>query len=254
MMISKRTGFTLIELLVVIAIIAILAAILFPVFARARAKAQQASCLSNTKQTALSFLMYNSDYDGFCPVTGWENYVDPITGHYRTGCWWHPIWPYIERDLLQCPATDAPIFDWKGVPTGGTGDVRDYTSDFNANYDNSWENWAPCEGLWGVIGQIDGANTDRIPNPTEVIMFFEHNGWYSVTPWVWGIFHDRIMYPGNHQDGAGMHFAFVDGHAKYVNTEGCPPVLGGDPIENSSTWKGITFCRGYARVPHSWEE
>ena len=64
----KRHGFTLIELLVVIAIIAILAAILFPVFARARAKALQASCLSNTKQMGLSFAMYATDYDNKLPT------------------------------------------------------------------------------------------------------------------------------------------------------------------------------------------
>lgn len=59
----NRKGFTLIELLVVIAIIAILAAILFPVFAQAREKARQTSCLSNTKQIATSILMYAQDYD-----------------------------------------------------------------------------------------------------------------------------------------------------------------------------------------------
>jgi len=63
----KAHGFTLIELLVVIAIIAILAAILFPVFARARAKAQQNNCLSNIKQLALGTLMYVSDYDDRFP-------------------------------------------------------------------------------------------------------------------------------------------------------------------------------------------
>lgn len=64
---QARKGFTLIELLVVIAIIAILAAILFPVFAQARAKARQTTCLSNIKQITLATLMYADDYDGFDP-------------------------------------------------------------------------------------------------------------------------------------------------------------------------------------------
>ena len=63
----SRSGFTLIELLVVIAIIAILAAILFPVFAQAREKARQTSCLSNTKQLGLAFMQYNQDYDEHLP-------------------------------------------------------------------------------------------------------------------------------------------------------------------------------------------
>ncbi len=71
-----RKGFTLIELLVVIAIIAILAAILFPVFAKAREKARQTSCLSNMKQIGLASMMYAQDYDerlpGSCgPRTDW---------------------------------------------------------------------------------------------------------------------------------------------------------------------------------------
>lgn len=67
-MVTRKRAFTLIELLVVIAIIAILAAILFPVFATARASARQASCLSNVKQTALGVLMYSQDYDENIPL------------------------------------------------------------------------------------------------------------------------------------------------------------------------------------------
>ena len=65
---KRRPAFTLIELLVVIAIIAILAAILFPVFARARAQARKATCASNLKQLGLAFLMYSQDYDETFPV------------------------------------------------------------------------------------------------------------------------------------------------------------------------------------------
>src|SRR3989442_716208 len=67
---SVKTGFTLIELLVVIAIIAILAAILFPVFAQAREKARQTACLSNMKQLSLALEMYRTDYDGRNPGPG----------------------------------------------------------------------------------------------------------------------------------------------------------------------------------------
>lgn len=71
-MTNIKRNFTLIELLVVIAIIAILAAILFPVFAQARAKARQASCLSNLKQLGLGAMMYAQDYDEILPETGWR--------------------------------------------------------------------------------------------------------------------------------------------------------------------------------------
>ena len=68
----KRAGFTLIELLVVIAIIAILAAILFPVFAQAREKARMTACLSNMKQIGTSLMMYVQDYDETYTVDAWN--------------------------------------------------------------------------------------------------------------------------------------------------------------------------------------
>ncbi len=86
-------GFTLIELLVVIAIIAILAAILFPVFARAREKARQASCLSNVKQISLAMMMYLDDYD--------EQFVT-CDAVYR---WYYPLQPYVKNgQVFKCPS------------------------------------------------------------------------------------------------------------------------------------------------------
>ena len=92
-----RRGFTLIELLVVIAVIAILAAILFPVFARARAKARQASCLSNEKQIALVFAMYADDHDEMLPPGVYKK-----AGTYVA--WEEHVMPYMKNaQVLICP-------------------------------------------------------------------------------------------------------------------------------------------------------
>ena len=100
---SKKSAFTLIELLVVIAIIAILAAILFPVFARARENARRSSCQSNLKQISLGLLQYRQDYDErFAPASvaapgvGWANIMQP----------------YVKSiQILQCPSNSNPPND-----------------------------------------------------------------------------------------------------------------------------------------------
>ena len=120
-----RRGFTLIELLVVIAIIAILAAILFPVFARAREKAKMASCLSNTKQLGLGAMMYVQDYDDimFPRCTG--------TWGQPGAVYWYPtsatapgfIMPYVKNEqIFYCPSVPTKIgygynFGLAGTPS-----------------------------------------------------------------------------------------------------------------------------------------
>src|SRR5687768_8386582 len=92
-----RQGFTLIELLVVIAIIAILAAILFPVFARARENGRRASCQSNMKQLGLGFAQYTQDYDERYPCG-----LEPVRG--IGGGWGGQIFPYIKSvQVYKCP-------------------------------------------------------------------------------------------------------------------------------------------------------
>lgn len=98
-----KRGFTLIELLVVIAIIAILAAILFPVFAQARDKARQATCLSNMKQLGLAMNMYSQDYDGYLMQTTSEHPILKIH-------WSYVAQPYVKNvGIFVCPSDPMPV-------------------------------------------------------------------------------------------------------------------------------------------------
>ena len=115
-------AFSLIELLVVIGIIALIAAILFPVFAQARAKARQTSCLANLKQLGAAFALYQQDFDGCYPYWNW-NYSS-VTGsrdpnHLET-LWFNTLYPYVKNaQVFQCPDAgdsrtlrETNVWDW----------------------------------------------------------------------------------------------------------------------------------------------
>src|SRR5258706_4905820 len=131
---AHQRGFTLIELLVVIAIIAILAAILFPVFAQARAKARQTSCLSNVKQLTLGMTMYAQDYDETFPTWAWwaSSPYSPGVVSYRKdhfeSLWINAIYPYVKNgQIYSCPDTsfenhpagngEGSLFGWHDLNT-----------------------------------------------------------------------------------------------------------------------------------------
>ncbi|GBC96872.1 hypothetical protein HRbin16_02683 [bacterium HR16] len=120
----SRKAFTLIELLVVIAIIAILAAILFPVFAQAREKARQASCLSNVKQIGTAMMMYAQDYDEVLPRNAYADPPRVLEGPHFVNCstprWMDVLQPYIKNlQIFNCPSDPfSPISGtlWTGQP------------------------------------------------------------------------------------------------------------------------------------------
>src|SRR5437868_6067123 len=152
---SKRQGFTLIELLVVIAIIAILAAILFPVFAQAKAAAKKTSCLSNQKQIALATQIYAGDYDdtfggnyGYNPITGLRIATgdDPGETYYHTYTngamdpaavinWQRALQPYVKSvSMMLCPTAPSESNDgWGCFETTGAGKATAFCSSYAKN-------------------------------------------------------------------------------------------------------------------------
>ncbi|MBC7805878.1 MAG: DUF1559 domain-containing protein [Akkermansiaceae bacterium] len=207
----RRIGFTLIELLVVIAIIAILAAILFPVFAQAREKARQTSCLSNVKQISLSLIQYTQDYDETYPM---KQYDGPGISweQSRANNWRALTYPYLKSyAVYTCPSN--PDNDKK----------------VNPGWYNPWFNISYQANRFGVIGDPSEDPTygvvtlASVDSPASLIAVAEV--WDGQKKFDWG--NASACYDGDfnwdwdghryshfvHQTGF-TNYCFADGHAK----------------------------------------
>jgi prepilin-type N-terminal cleavage/methylation domain-containing protein/prepilin-type processing-associated H-X9-DG protein len=242
---SKKSGFTLIELLVVIAIIAILAAILFPVFAKVREKARQISCLSNEKQWGLAWVQYTNDYDDSFPLMGNE---DHSPQNLPWPCFWeNAVYTYIHSTgngtVSQCPDDNSitnqvqESTNYQGLSGQGHGGFS-YLANDNlciSNYNGSGPtcSWTPVtlsevvsptqciamtEGISGFghpyIAQAFGCFVTGAGGAT----WAEPPNFYSVDNQcpisnIGSRQSDLTNLPWHSQ---GSNFVFVDGHAKWI--------------------------------------
>jgi prepilin-type N-terminal cleavage/methylation domain-containing protein/prepilin-type processing-associated H-X9-DG protein len=178
---TMKRGFTLIELLVVIAIIAILAAILFPVFARARENARRTSCQNNMKQIALGAKQYIGDYDETYPATGTASSTTDTSG------WSVVLQPYIKSiQVLQCPSEPT-------APGGATAYNGAYT-DYAYNSNVAGQNESSFSFVSNTVLAQDGNSGASNQNANSEVL--------------------NTAALARHLEG--NDFAFVDGHVKWL--------------------------------------
>lgn len=201
----NRKGFTLIELLVVIAIIAILAAILFPVFAQARESARQTSCTNNQKQIALAVLQYVQDYDETMPMSAY------FTTQYMVAIY-DAVAPYIKNtDIFVCPSY-RPGIDWiqrvqaAGSPRPAQGTFR-YIG-YIPNLGLFAENFCPIAPKRSQVVKMA-----MLEAPVNTIMLFD--GYLkNQAP----LEYFNFLAFARHKEGVVINFA--DGHAKWFRWNG----------------------------------
>lgn len=201
----NRKGFTLIELLVVIAIIAILAAILFPVFAQARESARQTSCTNNQKQIALAVLQYVNDYEETMPLSAY------FTNQHLVSIY-DALAPYIKNtDIFTCPSY-RPGIDWPqrvqaaGSPRPARGTFR-YVG-YIPNLGLFAENFCPILAKRSQVVKMA-----MIESPVNTIMLFD--GYLKNRA---PLEYFNFLAFARHKEGVVINFA--DGHAKWYRWNG----------------------------------
>jgi prepilin-type N-terminal cleavage/methylation domain-containing protein/prepilin-type processing-associated H-X9-DG protein len=269
--IDGRHAFTLIELLVVIAIIAILAAILFPVFAQAREKARQTACLSNLKQMGNAVMMYAQDNDEILPATGWQGpCTNPQTlvtnDTFFSGVYAFPlaIQPYVKSyGVLVCPSdSEQGGFEKKGsncyeqqliqmkVPGASVG-IKDTATGLRDVLPLSYAgNYKLCKSYVNVPGTTVARGTPfemislsdaKYPANlfylTDVGSLVSTNmaGWYII-PGYGNSGNGTGRWERGGRHAGGRNWIFCDGHAKWAKD----PVFTGSPdLEEAYRKRGI---------------
>jgi prepilin-type N-terminal cleavage/methylation domain-containing protein/prepilin-type processing-associated H-X9-DG protein len=265
----QHRGFTLIELLVVIAIIAILAAILFPVFAQAREKARQISCASNLRQLTTACLMYAQDFDEMLPMAGWNSGGTvgavriPTTEECANGMgsvvWNGQIFPYVKSfGAYRCPSDpysrgSSYIYNQEISWRAGGGDPRTSPARL-ASINATSECFLLVDGGIGVDRAPGDWQYGFLPanTPRDRFMQIDMQCGDYTEPRSWDRLVDRTEAGRTHSGGA--NFSFADGHVKYSRLQTHAPLPSGVDGAGGGCNPGFSAPGGHktSRVPIFW--